>query len=324
MTTPPGNGGTGPHGGPAFRIPTAPDVPYGMGRNVNHDPQSRLYPYRSARRARRAVRHRTRTPQLDQNGWGACTFFALLRVLGSDPFYPALQAAGKLDLLASRYPFTDAGGFSGYRDATEVDPFPGEFTYPPGGGEDTGSDGTTCAKLVRDLGVIPGWRTSFTLDDALDALQDYPLYFGSVWTYGMFEPDAQGRIAPTGGEAGGHQYTIDEFIPAGQRPEDYDWVLSDTEDFVGMGNNWNGWGVGGRAFLSVLHFNWLRAYSGDVIVLTPPTAPAPAPEPVTRSKATAEDRKLRPVVESYAKRSGWFGVAQRKVLSAWLQDTDWS
>lgn len=337
MTSPSSDDTGSPHGGPVFRYPaTVVEIDrqdgtdrFGLGRNVNHDPRSRRFAYRSPGTIRRPVRHPTRTPQLNQNGWGACTGFALLRVLGSEPYYSALQATGLLaDVLGQRYPFTNDGGFDLYGDLTSRDPFPGTFTYPPPGGEDTGSDGLTGAELMRQVGVIPGYQHTFDLETALDALQDYPLYVGTPWLHEMFYPDAYGRINVAGVEDGGHQWVVDEYVPAGAKPEGYSFVLSNTEAFIGHGGSWGlGFGLEGRVFLPVSGFGRLLANWGDVIVLTPPTQPAPVPDPDVDpaepadpgETVSAADRAYADKRRAWARGWGLFSNGARRDMREWLE-----
>ena len=101
---------------------------------------------------------------------------------------------------------------------------------------------------------------------------DFPLMVGSLWTFDMLSPDENGVIAPNGFVCGGHEYVIDEYVSPG--------VIGDTA-MVGGTNSWGtGWGVGGRFYLSIEHFDWLLRHQGDVIVLDPrePVTPDPGPE----------------------------------------------
>lgn len=59
---------------------------------------------------------------------------------------------------------------------------------------------------------------------------------GTAWHEGMFSPDANNVIHPTGNVVGGHAYIIDE--------------LKDG-NLYGIQNSWgNYWGVNGKAYIS--------------------------------------------------------------------------
>ena len=55
------------------RIPTAPGIPFPLGRHINHDPESRRYAYPETDRVLQSVRWPRRTPVLDQGNLGSCT-----------------------------------------------------------------------------------------------------------------------------------------------------------------------------------------------------------------------------------------------------------
>jgi hypothetical protein len=298
--TNPSNDGTGsPHGGPVYRFfpsPTGQSVArrgrdFGLGRHVNHDPASRAYAYRAGAPALAPVRHERRVPIFDQGGLGSCVPNAGLGILGTEPYYSALRAAGLLTADGNaivlpetvtgaeywgpgRIPFTESGAIGLYREVTADDPFPG--AYPP---DDTGSDGLSMAKVFAALGLVPGYQHTFDLASALTALQTYPLLGGTEWTNDMFDPDPYGRVRPTGTVAGGHEWIVDEYLPTSRY----------GVPMVGCTTSWSeSFGADGRFFLIVSDFGKLLKADGDVIVLTPPNKPAPQPGPVGPPEPAAD------------------------------------
>lgn len=241
----------------------------GLGRHVNHHPESRRYPYtRGAAAAYRppAVYHPRHIPIFDQGNLGKCTAETGLGLLGTGPYWEALVdlAGYATPAMAGPYALNDVGTTALYEDITANDPFDG--AYPP---EDTGSDGLSMAQALQRAGIIPGYEHTFTLADALRALADRPLAVGTVWTDRMFYPDRNGLISYTGRDpaVGGHEWIVDQYVPA--------------LDQVGATTSWGtSFGKNGRFYLSVADFGRLLAADGDVIVLSLPTSPAPTPLPV--------------------------------------------
>lgn len=269
---------------------------YGLGRHLNHDPQSRAFAFEPREQApRRPVRHYRQVPIFDQGGLGSCEPNAGLGLLGTEPYFSALQVGGLLSadrgsivlpetVAGNRYwpsdriPFTEEGAVGLYHEVTENDPFDG--TYPP---DDTGSDGLSMAKVFRALGIIPSYRHTFSLNAMLAALQEYPLLMGTDWHADMFNPAPRtGIIAATGQVVGGHAWIADEFVPAGSIASGWDPLTQAPTpvDLVGGVTSWGtGFGLLGRFYLSVPDVAGLLAQRGDVIVPTPPKPAKPAPPP---------------------------------------------
>lgn len=268
---------------------------YGLGRHVNQDPRSRRYVYRAAPASYGSVFHVRHIAVFDQGELGSCTGNAGLGILATGPYWEALTSTQQATGPGHGYTWDETGAVALYSDATEADGFPGD--YPP---DDTGSDGLTVAKLLTGDGIIPGYRHTFDLAGALAALQDFPLLVGTIWTDGMFDPDTRGRIAPTGRVAGGHEWIVDEFVPASRVPVGVPAtvpaaVLSQRYDHIGGTTSWgDSFGIAGRFYMRTDDFGRLLAQDGDVIVLTPPNRPAPqpAPDPDAPPPAADPDRVL--------------------------------
>lgn len=99
-----------------------------------------------------------------------------------------------------------------YSLATSIDPFEGSWTSPTW--EDTGSSGLAAAKASQQLGFGGTFNFLFGgADEVVQAIMNgRTVSCGSAWMNDMFEPDANGFIEPTGGEAGGHQYIARGYI----------------------------------------------------------------------------------------------------------------
>ena len=287
---------------PRERVIAGPMEVYGLGRHVNHDPHSRRFAFRTPHTALAAVFHERHVPIFDQGSLGSCTGNAALGILATGPYWDAEPQAwhdnGPLGS-TGRFPWTEQGAVFLYSALTAADDYPG--AYPP---DDTGSDGLTAAKVLTAAGIIPGYQHTFSLTDALQALQHFPLLVGTVWLDDMFYPDKQGRIRPTGPVDGGHEWIVDEFVPKGFIPRSGPHPLSEKYDAIGGTTSWGtSFGLDGRFYLSVPDFGKLLASDGDVIVLTPPNAPAPDPAPAP-SPASDADRTLAAAMRTWLEAKG--------------------
>lgn len=229
-------------------------------RHILHDSESRRYVFDTSGLSVGSVEHHRTLPILDQGQVGSCTAEAGFGVLGTEP-YSGSQAVGAAITKAF-------GGWSQdacYRLYSAEEALDGDGPYPP---NDNGSTGLTLAKALRNAGAISGWTQTFTLDDALKALQLYPLAVGTYWYNSMFDPDGEGVVTvdTSSGIAGGHEYEVVGYDSA--------------RDLVKAANSWgDGWGAGGYFYLDSLDFGRLLAKRGDVTVFTPASQPAPAPTP---------------------------------------------
>jgi hypothetical protein len=224
------------------------------GRHVHHDSLSRRYPFDTTGIAIAPVRWPRKVPVWDQKRLGSCTGNAGLGCLGTGPFYPTVSSE-------TMFPFTETGAVKVYSAATQIDDATGQ--YPP---TDTGSDGLSVAKVLQKAGLISGYQHTFTLDDALKALQVVPLIVGTVFLADMEEPNSAGLVSVSGAELGGHEYIADEY--------------DEHRGWVGFQNSWGpSWGVNGRFYMQAEDFGKLLERDGDVVAFTPNTQPAPQPTP---------------------------------------------
>jgi hypothetical protein len=211
---------------------------YPLGRIVNHDPQSKMYPHELPVDVWiRDVTWQRYSPIIDQGNLGCCTGAAMAGWLGCAPHVQNVEQANGFDLEYAH---------KLYSRATHIDPFPGY--WPP---DDTGSSGLAVAKAAKEFKNISSYRWAFSVDGLVKALQSGPVIIGIPWYEGMFTPDRDGRIWPTGAVAGGHEVLIRGLIGR-------DLILS---------NSWGtGWGMRGEAFLPLDVWATLRKQQADVTI----------------------------------------------------------
>jgi len=230
---------------------------YPLGRHVHHDTRSLAFPYRTEHLPLVSAKHQRQVPVFDQGQTGSCTGNAAVGALGTDPLFGALTDTVRNQL-------NEATAISVYSEATALDPFPG--AYPP---TDTGSDGTSIAKVTKSRGWISGYEHAFSLDAALKALGVTPIIVGTNWYESMFDPAPDGHvsIAPGSKVAGGHEYVIDQ--------------INVDKEICWATNSWGlGFGAQGRFYLTFATLERLLREDGDATVLLPATVPAPTPVPV--------------------------------------------
>ena len=211
-------------------IPEEPDLPYRLGRHVRHDERSKAHRAITAPVPLKEKFHRRWGPLLNQNPYGACTYFGVLAAAHHRPLYQR----GK------RYTNTD--GFAGYARCTEIDPFTGTFTFPPPGGQDTGSSTLAACQVAVERGLATGYDWGFGLHEALQMVMGGVVLTGTVWKESMFDVPASGVIECRGADVGGHLYDATGY--------DVD------RDLVRILCAWPGWGVKGQQWAWMRGRDW--------------------------------------------------------------------
>lgn len=255
-----------------------------LGRNVNHDSRSRGFPVRVPARATIApVKHNRYVPVFNQGDTGSCTGNAGLGCLGTGVFYATVRAT--FDASGAEPNWSeDMARDTVYSLATRLDPFAGAF--PP---DDTGSDGLSVAKALRQLKFINGFEHGFSVEETLKAFQEKPFIGGINWYESMFDTSPAGEVKITSGSSisGGHEICFDEF---------------DADGFVWFSNSWgSNWGVNGRGKMSLSTFTRLMDEDGDATFFVPLTDPAPTPQPIPDTDA--DIARLASDVHAWRKRS---------------------
>lgn len=166
-----------------------------LGRHVRHDPKSLAFLVDGTDQP--ATKFWTRyTPILDQGTLGSCVGNAAAGLLGTAPFYGRLAAKRAAGLTLDE---PQAVRF--YSRATQFDPFDGE--YPP---TDTGTDGLSVAKAVREAGLIGSYLHITSLAAAHNAIKSGPFLVGTNWYGGFDHPNSYGVVTIGGSVRGGHEY----------------------------------------------------------------------------------------------------------------------
>jgi hypothetical protein len=222
-------------------IPTAPNLPYPLGRSIiHHDPKNRLFraltqPTRPARTKNLPWWSRDVYNQIDSD----CTANAAVGLMRTYPFYKATSAwFADYDTAEERVAL--------YREAQKHDPWDGE-----------GYDGTSTDapfRVLRQRGLITGWQWLFGEGEVREWLMKYgPVSVGTNWYDGMFYPDADGRLAISGEVAGGHAYRVVYWSPQ------YGYRIV---------NSWGReWGQFGRAWVPTEVMARLLSELGEAVTL---------------------------------------------------------
>lgn len=231
---------------------------YSLGRVVQHDPRSRQFPFKAAApQPLVSTRHNREIPVLDQGQLGACTGYASVGALGSDPFFSTVKGQTLDKDFAVKV----------YSLATTLDNVSG--SYPP---TDTGSSGIGAAKALQKLGLISGYTHTFSFNDLCQALLGFPVIIGVNWYENFFYPDTAGNLSIGNSKpAGGHEIVCDELDVENQR--------------LGFTNSWGtSWGLNGRFFVDFTLMQRLLSEDGDATVFVPLTQAPPVPQPVEKKQ----------------------------------------
>lgn len=212
-----------------------------LDRLVEFDERSRNFPIRATFQVLPAPRSYTWSVAnwLDQGREGACVGFAWAHELLARPVcVPGLNDAFARDL---------------YQRAQKIDQWPGG-SYPGANPFYEGTSILAGAKIAKELGYIKEYRWAFGLDDLRLAVGfKGPAVIGINWYEGMFNPDAEGYLKPTGRIAGGHAIL----------------VYSNSERYkrFTVWNSWGRtWGRNGTAYISHEDMARLLSEQGEACI----------------------------------------------------------
>ena len=182
-------------------------------------------------RTDRPLRSYSWTPRvwLDQGQEGACTGFGAAHVMSMAP---------------NARTMTNANGQAFYKGAQRYDEWPGE-NY-----EGSSVNGVM-SFLLHETKYLTEYWWAESVEEILHAIGYYgPVEMGSVWRTGMMNTRSDGFIHVTGGQVGGHAYSIRAVNLSGK--------------YVTVHNSWGkGWGVNGEAKLSFDDLGLLLRDSGE-------------------------------------------------------------
>lgn len=204
-----------------------------LDRLVEFDRRSLQYPVRTlvADRPRRSYTWSCKV-FLDQGREGACVGFSWAHDAAARPqVVPNVDDLDAIDL---------------YNRARQLDAWPGE-----------GYDGTSViagAKAMQELGWLREYRWAFSETDlALAVGYKGPAVLGINWYTGMFDPDAEGLLRPTGSVEGGHA-----ILCIGYSIKTHRYLVH---------NSWGqDWGRGGRAYIHKDDMARLLSEQGEACV----------------------------------------------------------
>lgn len=182
----------------------------------------------------------------DEGWWGdqgnepECVAYAMLHLLEDGPHTkdPTRPGAGPI-INPNRL----------YRGAQQNDEWPGE--------QYDGTSARGACKWLKHQGVISSYSWYFTLEQLVDGLLLVgPSAFGTLWTSGMFYPDEDGFIRPTGSARGGH-----EVLANG---------VNMHEEKIRFKNSWGRhWGDGGQFWMRFDDVRFLlERAGGDAVTVT--------------------------------------------------------
>lgn len=185
------------------------------------------------------------TRHFDQGAVGSCTMWSAARLVAAGP--------------VTQRPYTYQGGappfdpLAAYCRAQQLD---GEARTYCSHRHDTGATMRSAAQVLREQGWIGNFWWLRSIDEVLAYLTNVgPVWMGTWWYSGMFQPDASGFLRLTGSKVGGHAYLLTEIAWRGR--------------YVWMDNSWGlGWAHRNRAKISFDDLAALMSDWGEALAVT--------------------------------------------------------
>lgn len=208
---------------------------FGLGRLEQFDERSLNFPVMALISTAQATAPRSYTwsclPYLNQGNVGACVGFSWTHELAARPTVLGV---------------TQEQAFDVYRSAQKIDEWPGE-AYE-------GTSVLAGAKILKERGFLDEYRWAFSVNDLILAVgYKGPAVLGIPWYDGMFTPDSQGIIRPTGPVAGGHAILCNG--------------VSLKNKLFRLHNSWGAWwGKSGDAFINFDDMAKLLSERGEACI----------------------------------------------------------
>lgn len=207
-----------------------------LGRIAYLDERSLAYPVLSTEE-RTTLTPRSYTWRLDaanllnQGNRPACVGFSIAQELAARP---VVRKAS--DFLAMVI----------YKEAQKRDAWPGE--------DYAGTSVLAGMQVAKDLGFFDAYHFAFGVDEAILAVgYKGPSVWGINWYEGMFTPDINGFIKPTGKLSGGHAILCDQ--------------VNIAEEYFGFSNSWGlGFGLQGRCKLRFEDARMILSQWGEICI----------------------------------------------------------
>ena len=189
------------------------------------------------------------TPVLDQGQQGACVGNGVTNELLWNPV--------PIPRLDETFAVQDI-----YWVAQRNDPWPGG-EYPGASPQYSGTSVAAGIQAAADLGYYKAWHWGTTENEmALGVGHLGPAVIGVNWFQGMYEPDPNGYIHPTGANVGGHCLLVIGIDVKG--------------GFYTLHNSWGAsWGDQGNCKIKRKDMAKLIASNGEVCIITDRGVPAP-------------------------------------------------
>lgn len=211
------------------------------------DENSRNFPIRalSVGKAPRSYTWRC-NEWFDQGTEGACVGFSLGHELSARP----AEVRG----LTYDYLVKDV-----YHEAQKIDPWSGG-SYPGASPFYEGTSVLAGVKVLHKRGFFGSYRWAFGINDLVMGLgYNGPAVLGINWYSGMYEPDNNGFIKPTGYVAGGHAILAR--------------AINVKKGYITLRNSWGkNWGINGDCYISIEDMDKLLRENGEAVFMLNRTA----------------------------------------------------
>lgn len=208
---------------------------HGLGRMEQFDDRSLNFPIMATLSVEQVTKPRSYTwncaTYLNQGSIGACVGFSWSHEIAAKPVVRPVSYESALKV---------------YIEAQKIDEWPGE-NYE-------GTSVLAGAKIIKSLGYLDEYRWAFGVSELVLAVgYKGPAVLGIPWYDGMFTPDSEGIIRPTGRQVGGHAILANG--------------VNIKKQLFRLHNSWGWmWGKGGDCFISFDDMDHLLRNRGEACI----------------------------------------------------------